>query len=807
MLADLRYALRTLRRSPGYAAAAVLTLALGIGANTAIFTVVRTVLLAPLPYREPDRLAWVWATRVDRDRAFFSIPNFLDTREAALSFEKLAAFTPWAPTLSGDGEPERLDAVRVNGDVFDVLGARAALGRPLAHSDSEPQAARVAVISHGLWTRRFGGDPSAVGRSLLLNGEAYAVVGVLPAGFVFPGAETADAIVPLSLAADPRRTERGSNFLRTFGRLRPGADAVSAARELASVTDRLRRQYPDENAKLTAPRVLAISDEILGGSRRLLLVLSAAVALLVLVACANLASLALVRGFGRRREVAVRKALGARTGRIVRPFVAEALVLSACGAAAALTVAQQAVPLLIAAAPAGIPRASSASIDAAVLAYTAAVAIACALACAIGPALLAARAPAAGGLAERGAGERPPRARAAFVLAQVAVSVVLLSGAGLLAKSFARLADVDPGFAARRALALRITLNRSSYPDRAAAALFYRRAISRLAALPGVESAAAGNVLPLSGINVRNDFRVAGRPVVDRAETPGAQTRWVDGAWFRTLGIPVRSGRAFTDADDSRAPLVAILDETLAKRVFPSGDALGSRLVLEDAELNPRIAEIVGVVGDVKHFALEEEPSGTLYLPIAQVPNNMLSNLLNNSSLVVLTAADPGLSVPTVRRAVREVDADVPTGAVTTLAEIRGSAIAARRFTAAIFALFAAAAAALAAVGLYGALSQMVAQDRRAIGIRLALGASPGDIVRRVARRGVGLALAGTSAGIAGALALSRLLAASLYSVSPTDPTAYAAAAGLLALLALAASALPARRAARVDPAVVLRSE
>ena len=807
MLADLRYALRTLRRSPGYAAAAVLTLALGIGANTAIFTVVRAVLLTPLPYRDPDRLAWVWATRVDRDRAFFSIPNFLDTREAARSFEKLAAFTPWAPTLSGDGEPERLDAVRVNGDAFDVLGAGAALGRPLGASDSEPEAARVAVISHGLWERRFGGDPGAVGRVLLLNGASYSVVGVLPPGFLFPGAETADVAVPLSLGSDPRRTERGSNFLRTFGRLRPGAEVSAAARELAAVTDRLRRQYPDENAKLTAPRVLAISDEILGGSRRLLLVLSAAVALLVLVACANLASLALVRGLGRRREVAVRKALGARTGRIVRPFLAEALVLSACGAAAAVAVAQQAVPLLLAAAPAGIPRASSAGLDVAVLAYTAAVSIACALSCAIGPALVAARAPAAGGLADRGAGERPARSRAVFVLAQVALSVVLLTGAALLAKSFARLTDVDPGFSAGRALAVRITLNRASYPEREAAALFYRRAISRIAALPGVEAAAAVNALPLSGMNVRNDFRVAGRAVADRAETPGAQTRWIDGPYFRTLGIPVRAGRAFADADDSRAALVAVVDETLAARVFPSGDALGARLVLEDAELRPRIAEIVGVVGNVKHFALEEEPTGTLYLPIAQVPNNMLFNLLNNSSLVARTSGDPRLYAASVRRALREVDPDVPTGTVTTLAEIRGGAVAARRFTAALFGLFAAAAAALAGVGLYGALSQMVAQDRHAIGIRLALGATPADIVRRVTRRGVGLALAGISAGIAAAAALSRLLAASLYAVSPTDPWAYAAAAAVLAALALAASALPARRAAHVDPALVLRSE
>jgi predicted permease len=807
VLADVRYALRTLRRSPGYAAAALLTLALGIGANTAIFSVVRAVLLTPLPYRDPGRLAWVWATRVDRDRAFYSIPNFLDTRAAASSFERLAAFSPWAPTLSGDGEPERLDAVRVNGDAFDVLGAGAILGRPLAASDAEPEAARVAVISHGLWTRRFGADPGAVGRRLLLNGEAYSVVGVLPAGFLFPGAETAEAAVPLSLTSDSRRAERGSNFLRVFGRLAPGADPATAARELAAATDRLRRAYPDENAKLTAPRVLALSDEIVGGSRRLLLILSAAVALLVVVACANLASLALVRGLGRRREIAVRKALGARVARIVAPFLAEAALLSLGGAAAAVALAHEAIPLLLSAAPSGIPRAASAGVDAAVLAYTAAVSILCALACGAGPAFAAARTPAVGGLAARTGVERPGRSRSAFVLVQVALSVVLLTGAALLVKSFARLTAVDPGFSAENALAVRITLSRASYPDRDAAALFYARAVSRLSSLPGAVSASAANVLPLSGANVRNDFRVAGRPVADRAETPGAQTRWIDAGHFRTLGIPVRAGRAFSESDDRRAALVAIVDQALAARVFPAGDALGSRLVLEDAELSPRIAEIVGVVGNVKHFALEEDPTGTLYLPIAQVPNNMLSNILNSSSLVVRTEADPRLAVSAVRRALREIDPDVPTGAATTLAEIRGAALASRRFTAALFGLFAAAAAALAAVGLYGALSQMVAQDRRSIGIRLALGASPSAILRRVAGRGVGLTVAGTAAGVALSLALSRLLAASLFAVSPADPSAYAAAAALLALLALAASALPARRAARVDPAAVLRTE
>jgi putative ABC transport system permease protein len=636
------------------------------------------------------------------------------------------------------------------------------------------------------------------------------VLGILPREFIFPGAEDAELAVPLSLMADARRTERGSNFLRIFGRLSPGADASRAGAELSSITARLRDLYPDENAKLTAPRVLPLTEEVVGGSRPLLLVLSGAVGLLLLVACANMAGLTLVRGLGRRAEVAIRKALGAGSLRLVRPFFLEAILLSGAGALAAVVLARESVPLLLSFAPSSLPRASAAAVDTTVLLFTAALALACAFLCGVGPAIAAARSPAAGRLGrltEDPAAGRGGLARRAFVVAQVALSLTLLAGAALLSKSFARLTSVDPGFSSERVLSVRLTLGKARYPDAEAAARFYEQATARLAELPGVEAAGAASVLPLSGMNARQDFEIVGKPAAKASETPGAQSRWVDAAYFETLGIPLRRGREFTDRDDGRAPGVAIVDDVLAHQLFPGGDAVGSRLRLEDAEERPREAEIVGVVGGVKHFALEEEPLGTLYLPVAQIPENMLALLLNNSNLVVRTSVDPLSAAGAVRRTIRSVDRDLATGSVRTMEDIRGAALAARRFTAMLFALFALSAAALAGVGLYGTLAQLVAQDRRPIGIRLALGASPSAVLRHVAGRGLRLTLGGVAAGLALALTVSRLLTASLYEVSPADPQSFAFAAALLLAVAAAACIIPARRASRVDPIAVLKAD
>ena len=651
-----------------------------------------------------------------------------------------------------------------------------------------------------------------MGRAIALNGEAFEVVGVLPPDFLFPGAEDAEVAVPLSLTADPRRTERGSNFLRVFGRLAPGGDAAAAAAEFRTFTVRLAAQYPDENAKLTAPRVLPLTEEIVGGSRRLLVLLSASVGLLLLVACANIAALFLVRSLGRRREVSVRKALGAGPVRLVLPSLLEALLVAAAGAAVALVLAHEAIPALLALAPTSMPRAAASRIDGAAVLLAVTLAVVCAAASGLGPALSAARVPPAGSLAERassgtGGSVGRRRTRLAFVFLQVALSLVLLAGAALLSKSFARLISVDPGFSPENVLAVRLTLGKSAYPDPESAARFFEQTAARLRELPGVESAGAGSVLPLSGMNARQDFEIVGRPAPKPSEAPGAQARWIDAGYYATLGIPLRQGRAFVARDDGAARGVAIVDETLARALFPAGDAVGSRLRLEDAEERPREAEIVGVVGGVKHFTLDEQPLGTLYLPLAQIPANMLGNLLNNANLVIRTRSAPLASAPAMRRAIREIDPDVPTGSVRTMGEIRGSALAASRFAVFLFGLFAVSAAALAAIGLYAAISQLVAQDRRTIGIRLALGATSGAILRQVAGQGLALTVGGIGVGLALAVPAARLLSASLYEVSPADPVSFLAAAAFLLAVSAAACAIPARRASRVDPMTALRSE
>jgi putative ABC transport system permease protein len=804
MNSDLLSALRSLRRAPGYAAAAILTLAFGIGASTAVFSVTRAVLLAPFPFRDPESLAWVWATRVDRDRAFFSIPNLQDTQAAARSFAAIAAFTPWGPTLAGV-EPERLSAVRITGNFFDVLGVGPQIGGLIDPSD---ETSRIAVLSHRLWARRFGADPAVVGTSVTLNDESYVVVGILPESFLFPGADDAELAVPISLMGDVRRTERGSNFLRVVGRLAPGEDPAAAAAELAPITARLRAAYPDENAKLTAPRVLPLTEEILGGSRRLLALLSAAVGLLVLVACTNLAGLALVRGFGRQHDLSVRKALGASALRLVMPSLLEVLLVAAGGALAALALAHAAIPWLLALAPASLPRSGSAAVDGTALAFTGVVAVICAALCGLGPSLLAANAAAAGGLGTRGASvsKRVGRARMGFVFAQVAISFVLLAAATLLSKSLARVTAVDSGFSHERVLTVRMTLPKARYSTAEATTRFFQTAAERLQRMRGVDAAGAISVLPLSAMNARQDFEVVGRPETDPSRAPGAQSRWVDGDYFQALGIEVRAGRAFTNRDDGRSPGVALIDEALAHQLFPEGDAIGSRLRLEDAAESKREAEIVGVVRSVKHFSLEENAMGTLYLPVAQIPENMLGNMLGSCHLVVRTQGAPLEAAPSIRRALREIDPDIPTGSVRSLDEVRGASIATRRFAAWMMGFFSLAAALLAGIGLYGTLSEIVAGERTSLAVRMALGATPAHIQSLIAGRGLRLTLLGIGTGLAAALSLGELLGASLYGVSPGDPVSLLLSAALLLGVAAVGCAIPARRAARLDPIAGLKA-
>jgi putative ABC transport system permease protein len=804
---DLRDALRGLRAAPRFAAAAVALLATGIGATSATFGLVDAALVRSLPFAEPDRLVWVWATRTDRDRAFYSIPNFLDTRERCRGFDGLAAFANWGANFGG-GDPERVQGVRITPHAFAVLGVGAAVGRTLEAGDAA--AGNVVVLGHGLWRRRFGADPGVVGRTLVLDGAPYTVVGVLPPEFFFVGAD-AELAVPLRLDSDPRRAERGSNFLRVYGRLKPGVTPAEAARELAEATRYLRDAYPEENAKLTDPRVLALRDEVVGGSRAALLALFGAAAAVLLVACANLSGLALVRAIDRRREVAVRVALGAPPARVARLQVFEAILVALAGAAGGLAVAWAAVPAVAAAGFAGVPPLGGARLDVRAAAFAFAVTAVVALAVGLVSARVALRpdvydALRPGGAPGRGGPRAPGRARNALVALEVAATLVLLVGAGLLTKTLARLGEVRPGYDPEGALAARLSLPPAEYRTAEDVAAYADRVVERLEQDAGMRSAALASVLPMSGMNARTDFRIAGRDAASPADAPGAQNRFVTPGYFRTMGIPLRAGRDFGPHDRPNSAGVAVVDEALARRFFPDADPVGAHLLLDDSAAGPREVEVVGVVGAVKHFALDEEWLPTVYSPLAQAPAGNLSFLAGNLNVVARAGPDAPAAAGLARE-VRGVDPGVAVAAAVGLDETVARALGPRRTTARLVSALALVALGMAAVGLYAVIAYAVARGRREIAIRLALGAGPHQVLAAVLRPALCLAAVGMAAGLAAALALARLAEGLLFEVSPADPGVFAGAAAATAAVAALAAVLPARRALGIEPALTLRAE
>jgi putative ABC transport system permease protein len=631
----------------------------------------------------------------------------------------------------------------------------------------------------------------------------------LEPGFFFPGFPDAEVAVPLSLSGDERRAERGSNFLRAFGRLAPGATAGRAQAQLAAISEDLRKRYPEDNTKLAAPRVLPLSRELTGGSRATLMLLLGAVGLLLGIACANIAAMTLVRTLRRSREIAVKKALGAGSSRLIGEAMAEMSVLAGLGGAASLAVAATVRPALERLRPQSLPLSQGTGADTGVLLFTAAVALSTAALCALGPALSALRVPPLAGLKEASGApsRRGRRARGFFVLAQIALSLVLLSGAALLLQSLSRVLSVSPGFDPRHVLVVRLSLPRSAYPSAESARRFFERVDEDLHGVPGILAGGAVSVTPFSGANNRTDFEIIGRPAATPEETPGGQNRWVAGGYFAAMRIPLRRGRFVDASDDGRGTPVAVVDETLARRYWQGANPIGSRLRITATEGSSREVEVVGVVGSVRHTSLEEEPAGTLYEPIAQTPAPNLAFLGSGVSLVVRTAGPPLESALAVRQAIRSVDPDIPAGNVQALDQVLEGVLAARRFSATLVALFAAAAATLAGAGLYGTLSQLVAEGRREIGIRMALGANANAIRRHVVTRGVGLALAGIAAGLLLWIPVSRLAAGLLYAVGPWNPGAILGAAAFLSAVALLATFFPARHATRVDPLAVLRTE
>ena len=801
---ELLSAWRSLRRRPRFAAICVLVLGAGIGAACAVFSLVDVALLRPLPFRDPDRLVWIWSTRTDRAKAFFSLPNLADTQAQARTVQ-IVGFAPWDATLTGSGDPERLQAVRVSASALQLLGTRAALGRVLTADDGEPSHGRALMLTDSLWHSRFGADPGVVGSTLTLDSQPYTVVGVLPRDFVFPGwdAELVAAMVP---AAEPRRDDRGTNFLRAFGRLAPGATLQAARDELAAITRRLVELHPDDNAKFTSPRVLDLHEELSGEQGRPLLLLLGAVASVLLLACCNLANLMLVRASSRRQELAVRAALGATREHLRRLLLAEAALLAVAGGAVGVVLAAVGTDLLAALAPGDLLRARGASLGPRLLAFAGACTAVAALIVGTAPAFQAGRESTADELrgAQAAGSAARSAARQALVALEVGVSLALLVTAALFARSFARLVAVDPGFDPRAGLAMRLSLPAAAYPTAEHVSRYVDSLLPRIEALPGVRAVAATSVLPLSRTNNRLDFTVSDRPPATAADVPAAQNRFVTPGYFAALRIPIVAGREFTRWDAADSPPVVVVDQELARRHLAGRSAVGARLRLQVAADRWREVEIVGVAGQVKHDDLNEAPAATLYIPMAQVPPGFLAFLTPRLHLVVRGGGRAITDL--VRREVRVVDAQVPISGVRQLESLVDSAVAPRRFGAGLLSGFAIVALILAATGIYAVASYSVSLRTREFGVRMALGARTRDIARLVLVDSARPIALGLAAGLAAAAFSARALSGLLYGVAAFDAWSFAIAAAALAGSALLASWVPARRATRVDPVIALRA-
>jgi putative ABC transport system permease protein len=801
---DVRYAVRTLVRSRGFTAVAVATLALGIGANTAIFTVVEGVLLKPLPYPEPDRLAMLWERQLPGGSLGTVAPaNFYDWRRQSRSFSRMAAIDPYPDfILEGAGEPRRLAGAAVSGDFFRLFGVRMALGRDFAEEEDRPGRNRVVILSHPAFDRAFGGQPGIVGRAVTLNDARYTVVGVLPRDFTlavrgsdFQGRTRFDVFTPLALESPPPAWQRSTHPLCVFARLRDGVPPARAQSELDRIADGLQRLYPAEDRE-KGIAATPLAGYVVVNVRTALWTLLAAVGMVFLIACANIANLLLARASAREREMGLRLALGASRWRLARQLLTEGMILALAGGAAGVAVAILGVPAMVRALPADLPRAAEIAVDGRVLAFTSLIAIATGIFFSLVPLSPA--------LHRRGTAGSS-RMRNALVVGQVAAAVVLLTGAGLMAKSLWRLLQVSPGFRVERILTARLSLPprytngyRFGTGQHRAISALQRDVLERVRAIPGVEAAAFTAYLPLSGTDNSWAFAVEGRAPKAPGEWDVANYRPVSEGYFETLGIPVERGRGFDRRDTEDARLVVAVNRTMARAFWGELDPIGQRVDFGDG----RWRTIVGVVGDVRHEALGEKPEPELYVPYRQVPN-----VEARPTIVIRSAAEAGPVAGAVRRAVAEVAPDVPLDSVETMREIVAGSVGQARFRTVVLLAFALLAMAVASVGIYGVMSYGVSRRTREFGIRLAVGASRGAVLRLVLGQAAKLAGWGIAIGLAAAAMAMRAIAGLLFRVSPFDADTAAAAVLLLAAVSLVAGWLPARRAARTDPAESLRCE
>ncbi len=803
---DLHYAVRVLRKNPGFTAVAVLTLALGIGANSATFSVVNGVLLEPLPYRQPDRLVYIYSQfpSLGFDEFWVSPPEYRDLQERAHSFQSIGAWRTTRVNVAGADNPMRVTAAVTSAEFFTTLAVPPVLGRPFNTDEDRPNGPAVAVISHGLWQRAFGGDPQLVGKRVQIDGAPTTITGIMPAGFDIEDAGV-DVWEPARLGAHP--TNRSSHYLRLVGRLAPGTTLEQARTEMRDLVANWREATPEGHVPTPEGhpiRMRSLQEQMTGGVRTALLLLLAAVGLVMLIAVANVGNLLLARSEGRRREVAVRSAIGAGRGRLARQFLTESLLLAVIGGALGLVLGWAGLHLMLATSPDSLPRLNEIVLDWRVVLFTAAVSFVAGLIFGMAPLLhLSARSMAAslkeGGQRTTAAAARQ-RLRKGLVVVEVALAVVLVIGAGLLIRSLGSLQRVDPGFDPRGLLTFQVYLPEARYPDAAAAGAFYASLLDRIEALPGVQAAAGMSGLPpLRNVNA-NDTRFEGmQPTPDRPfNVDYYQT--VQGDYFRTMGIPIVEGRGFQPGDDARGTPVVLINETLARLYYPDQDPIGRRIQPSGA---PFWLTVVGVVKDVKQGGLSEATGTELYFNNPQVQAAGIAQRTMN--IVVRTGRPPLSLAGEVRAAVRDLDPALPLAHLQTMQQNIDETIRRPRFLTLLLGIFAALALVLAAVGTYGVLAYAVAERRHEIGIRMAMGARTASVLGMVLKSGLALAGAGLALGVLGAFAVTRLMRSLLFGVSATDTTTFLVAPAVLVLVAVAACFIPAHRATRVDPAVVLR--